>query len=123
MPKFGSRSRKALGTAHPDLQRLFNEVIKEFDCAVLCGHRGRFEQEQAFEAGTSKLQWPKSKHNKTPSLAVDCVPFPIDWKDRERLNAFAVFVKDAAKRLGIKVRWGGDWKTFFDGPHWELLGE
>jgi hypothetical protein len=121
MPKFGSRSRKELKSAHPDLQRLFNEVIKEFDCAVLCGHRGRADQDKAFQGGFSKVRWPNSKHNKTPSLACDVMPHPLDWKDRERLNAFAVVVKDVAKRLGIKIRWGGDFKTFFDGPHWELI--
>jgi peptidoglycan L-alanyl-D-glutamate endopeptidase CwlK len=120
MPEFGKRSRKELATAHPDLQRLFNEVIKQFDCSVICGHRGKADQEKAFLDGFSKVRWPKSKHNKTPSMAVDVVPYPIDWNDEKRFYALADVVKEEAKRLKVKAKWGGDWKTFKDLPHWEL---
>jgi len=44
MPAFGERSRNNLKTCHEDLQKLFNEVIKHFDCSVICGHRGQEEQ-------------------------------------------------------------------------------
>jgi peptidoglycan L-alanyl-D-glutamate endopeptidase CwlK len=29
-------------------------------------------------------------------------------------------MKDAAEQLGIQLEWGGDWKTFKDGPHFQL---
>ena len=29
-------------------------------------------------------------------------------------------VKQAAAELGIPIEWGGDWRTFKDGPHWQL---
>jgi peptidoglycan L-alanyl-D-glutamate endopeptidase CwlK len=32
----------------------------------------------------------------------------------------AANVKAAAKKLGIRITWGGDWKSFKDGPHFEL---
>ena len=44
MPKFGNRSKQRLETCHEDLQEIFNEVIKYFDCSVLCGHRGEEDQ-------------------------------------------------------------------------------
>lgn len=65
MPKFGTRSRSNLETCHENLQKLFNEVIKHYDCSVICGHRGQQEQDQAFHDGRSKLKFPQSKHNKT----------------------------------------------------------
>jgi peptidoglycan LD-endopeptidase CwlK len=30
-------------------------------------------------------------------------------------------MKQAAKELGVSIRWGGDFKSFFDGPHFELV--
>lgn len=120
MPEFGKTSRARLETCHPDLQRLFNEVIKEMDCSIICGHRGKVDQDEAFRLGNSKVTWPRSKHNSTPSNAVDAVPYPIDWKNFDRFNQMAVIVKRKAEELGIKIVWGGDWKTFKDLPHWEL---
>lgn len=32
----------------------------------------------------------------------------------------AKYIKRAAEELGIEVEWGGDWKRFPDGPHWQL---
>lgn len=127
MPKFGKRSRKELATAHPDLQRLFNEVIKEYDCAVICGHRGRADQDKAFAEGKSQRKWPNSKHNKIPSLAVDVAPYDSDtkkilWNDHTRFKELAAVVKDTANRLGIKVKCGIDWKKFPDAPHYQLPG-
>lgn len=122
MPKFGKRSKKELATAHPDLQRLFNEVIKEYDCAVICGHRDHAAQDKAFADGYSLVKWPNSKHNKVPSLAVDVVPYPIDWNDHARFMSFASNVKKVAKRLKINVEWGGDWKKFVDLPHYQVQG-
>lgn len=71
--------------------------------------------------GKSKAKWPRSKHNTIPSKAVDVMPYPIDWNDLERLSKFSELVKKTAKRMNIKIRWGGNFKSFFDGPHWELV--
>ena len=128
MPKFGSSSRKQLSTCHEDLQALFEEVVKYFDCSVLEGHRGEEKQNEAFRKGNSKLQFPKGRHNASPSYAVDVVPYPIDWDDRERMSYFAGFVKGIASQMGIPIRWGGDWNSdnnlkdnkFDDLPHFEL---
>lgn len=128
MPSYSSRSRGKLQECHPDLQDLFNEVIKHFDCAILTGHRSKEKQNDAFAKGLSKLKYPQSKHNKTPSLAVDVAPYPIDWGDKERFYYFAGVVKGIATQMGIDIRWGGDWdsdtqvhdQTFMDLPHFEL---
>ncbi len=129
MPRFGRTSQRHLDEAHPDLQRVFNIVIGHFDCSVIEGHRPQDEQNKAFHAGRSKLKWPESRHNQHPSLAVDAVPYPVDWEDRERFYYFAGFVVAVAATLGITVRWGGDWdrdtqvhdQSFFDLPHFELV--
>ncbi|UZJ37345.1 M15 family metallopeptidase [Prosthecochloris sp. SCSIO W1103] len=137
MPRFSALSNERLGECDFRLQRLFREVIRHFDCVVLCGHRNRAEQERAFSEGTSKVGWPKSKHNKYPSHAVDVAPYdmppvgPVNWQDRERMTFFAGFVLATAKQLGINIRWGGDWdrdtqvrdNRFDDLVHYELVEE
>ena len=128
MPKFGKTSKRRLETCEKDLQDLFNEVVKYFDCSVLVGYRGRNEQDNAYESGHSKVKWPNGKHNKKPSFAVDVAPYPVDWEDRERIIYFGGFVKGCAFRMGISLRWGGDWdndtqlsdNNFDDLVHFEL---
>lgn len=121
MPKFGKRSKRELATAHPDLQRLFNEVIKIYDCSVICGHRGKEDQDLAYRSGKSNAKWPKSNHNKTPALAVDCVSYPVDWSNVNEFYQLAGVVKAVAFQLGIKIKWGGDFKGAWDKPHFELV--
>ena len=128
MPSFSIRSQERLNTCVEPLQALLNEVVKEFDCTILCGHRGQEEQNEAFRQGHSKVQWPNGKHNTIPSKAVDVTPYPIDWNDRERMTYFAGYVKGVAQSMGIKIRWGGDWDSdtevadngFDDLPHFEI---
>lgn len=119
MNKFSKRSLECLSTCHPDLVRLANAVLEETDFAVIKGHRGEKEQNAAFDNGFSQLFWPNSMHNKMPSLAMDIVPTPVDWKDIERFEALGEIVLRKAKELGIRVKWGKDFKIV-DYPHWEL---
>jgi|TARA_Y100000310_G_scaffold265794_1_gene277018 peptidoglycan L-alanyl-D-glutamate endopeptidase CwlK len=128
MPRFGKRSKKRLATCDDRLQDLFKEVIKYFDCTVIQGHRGEAEQNQAYDAGRSKLRYPDGKHNADPSKAVDVAPYPIDWSDRDRFHYFGGFVLGIASQMGLKIRWGGDWdrdtevkdNRFDDLPHFEI---
>jgi len=130
MPQFGTLSRTRLATAHLDLQRLFEEVVKHYDCTVITGFRPKDEQDRAVADGLSKTPWPQSKHNRQPSLAVDVAPYPIDWKDTKRFYHFGGYVTGVAEKMGIPIRWGGDWdsdndlndQTFMDLVHFELRG-
>lgn len=129
MPSFSQESLDKLNTCHPDLQIILNEVIKHFDCKVLCGHRNKQEQDKAYRNGFSKVRWPNSKHNTTPSMAVDVAPYVVDYNDRERITYFAGYVMAIALSLGINLRWGGDWdmdtqvndNAFDDLVHFELV--
>ncbi len=133
MPKLGTRSKNNLATAHPDLQRLFSEVIKNYDCAIICGYRNQTDQDKAYHEGRSKIKFPNGKHNKQPSMAVDVVPWfknkpNIRWNDSKKFYHFAGYVQGIADDLGVNIRWGGNWdgddelfdQTFFDLPHFEL---
>ena len=74
MPVFGKRSLQKLETCDPRLQEICKEAIKVMDFTVLCGHRAEDEQNRVYNEGKSKLQWPKSKHNSKPSIAIDLAP-------------------------------------------------
>jgi len=144
MPSFSSSSRQKLGTCDSRLQRLFSAVVEEFDCTIIQGNRSKEEQDEYF-FGTpqrSKVQWPNSKHNNSPSLAVDVAPYVkgrgIPWpqrgsstyfKDLALFYYFAGYVMATAKEMGINLRFGGDWdrdydlsdQTFDDLPHFEIV--
>lgn len=133
MPYFSQRSFDRLRTCHPDLQRLFEDVIKDFDCIILEGHRDKERQDALLKVGKSQLAWPESKHNATPSLAVDVGPFEesiknVPWNHKEKFYYFGGFVLGVAFKLGIKIRWGGDWdrdhdlrdQKFMDLVHFEI---
>ena len=128
MPKFGRKSKERLSTCDIRLQEVFNEVINHIDCTVLEGHRGEERQNRFVDEGKSKVRFPNGRHNSMPSNAVDITPYPVDWNDRERQTLFAGFVLGVANRMGINLRWGGDWdqdwevkdNTFDDFPHFEL---
>ena len=122
MPTFGPASEAQLGTAHQDLQRLFREVVRHFDCKVLEGHRGQEAQDRAFREGRSKLKWPNGNHNAFPSRAVDVAPFPVDWADVKRFHFFAGFVLGLAQSMGLKISWGGAWSDLLDGDRGDLNG-
>lgn len=133
MPSFSNLSKQRLEQCHPDLQRVLNEAIKRVDFTVLCGHRDKEEQEEAYATGKSRLRWPNSKHNSLPSTAVDIAPWfqdvKIDWNDTAAFARLVGYIERVADELGVKIRWGGDWngnfrtkdERFIDMPHIELV--
>ncbi len=141
MPTFSATSLKKLESCHPDLRRVFMEVIRHVDCTIIVGHRGEADQNAAYASGTSTKVWPYSMHNRVPSLAVDAAPYPIDWGNTgtptqrasaiARFRMFSGFVLGVAAGMGIKLRSGGDWdmdfdlsdQKFVDLPHFELVNE
>jgi peptidoglycan L-alanyl-D-glutamate endopeptidase CwlK len=128
MPAFSTKSLARLETCHPSLQRVAKMAIVRYDFVVLCGHRSKAEQEDAYERGMSKLRWPASKHNQAPSLAMDLAPYPIDWRDVKAFHDLARIILEEAAKIDVKLRWGGDWngngrqdEKFIDMPHFELV--
>ena len=134
--EFGERSRKNLDTCKLPLQWLFDEVINHIDCSILIGERGEEAQEEAFHRGASTKHWPESNHNLNKEekasgkkvCALDAAPYPIDWENKKRFYYFAGIVKGISIRMGINIRWGGDWdedndlddQTLMDLVHFEL---
>ena len=114
-------SRQKLQTCHSDLIKLIEAVAETEKCAVICGFRGRYEQEKAYYTGKSKAKWGQSKHNLKPSHAVDVVPVPLNWEDIPAFEKLGEKIMAKAKELGINIRWGRDFTNLKDYPHFELM--
>lgn len=136
MNRFSAQSKERLESCHIDLQELFTEVLRYYDCSIIEGHRSRERQAELYNKGLSKVT--ESKHNQSPSLAVDVAPYllgGIHWEDIPSFYQFAGAVLVIAQQLleagkiSHRVRWGGDWnsdrlsldETFQDCVHFELL--
>lgn len=125
VPKFSQLSFSKLSTCHLDLQTLFYEVIKYFDCSIIEGYRNQKDQEKAFNGGYSKLHWPYGKHNSQPSMAVDVTPYPVNLLNDKLALFFGGYVMGIAQKLKDEgkmthsVRWGGSWSGLgeLNAPH------
>lgn len=122
--KLSARSRKTLLGVHPDLVRVVERAIEitDVDFVVLEGVRARARQQVLFNSGASTTM--NSRHipgedglGKAVDLGAWVGTVRWDWPLYYRI---AEAMKAAAKELGVSIIWGGDWKTFKDGPHFEL---
>ena len=116
----GSRSLMRLEGVHPDLVRVVKKAaaLSDLDFTVLEGLRTVERQTQLVKQGASKTM--NSRH--ITGHAVDIAPMiggKISW-DWPLYHRLAKVVKAAAADENVSITWGGDWRTFKDGPHWEL---
>lgn len=124
-------------------------TITEVDFGVVQGGRTLDEQkrlygkgrtaDQCLRAGVpaayarpaeSKVTWTlKSNHLVDftgQGNAVDLAPYvrgKLEWDNDGRLGLWppiAEAMKHAAALEGVSIRWGGDWQTTVDRPHFEL---
>ncbi|MDX0455496.1 M15 family peptidase [Sinorhizobium medicae] len=109
-----------LAGVHTDLVKVVKRAIEltPVDFTVLEGVRTLATQKAYVARGSSKTM--RSRH--LTGHAVDLVPI-VDGKpswDWKVYHQIAPAIKQAAKELGVALEWGGDWKSFPDGPHWQL---
>ena len=117
---YSLKSQDRLNTCHVDLIRLFNEAIKYRDIKIICGRRGKTAQDKAFKSGNSMVEYPNSKHNRTPSRAVDATPNPLNWKNIDEFKRLGNFILGLAAGMDIDIEWGGDWG--WDFAHYQIKG-
>lgn len=121
-------SQERLKGVHPDLVRVMHKALQEapFPFRVIDGLRTVTRQKELVRIGASKTM--RSRH--LTGHAVDIVPL-VDLDRDGKLETEELFnwplirqlapvVKAAATDLDVALEWGGDWKTFKDGPHWQL---
>lgn len=115
------RSENNLKGVDPKLVSVVRKAITltPVDFVVIEGLRTLERQKELFAKGASKTL----KSNHLIGRAVDVaalVDGKITWEEKYYRQISTAF-KQAAKDLGISIRWGGDFKGFFDSPHFELL--
>ena len=122
MFKLSQKSLDRLSGVHPDLVAVVKRAIEitEVDFAVLEGVRSLARQEQLFKAGGSTTM--RSRHLTGHAVDLGAYVGQIRW-DWPLYDKIALAMKAAAIELQIAIEWGGDWRTFKDGPHFQLTWE
>lgn len=121
-----TRSEKNLTGVHPDLQRIIRAALDAHHCHFIVteGLRTLERQRKLVASGASKTL--RSRH--LTGHAVDVVAsLDMDGDGKEEIRwdfplftDFAKTVKSQAAALSLPIEWGGDWRTFKDGPHFQL---
>ena len=113
----GKRSLQNLSGVHPDLVDVVKLAISKSDqdFTVIEGIRNINRQRELVKTGKSTTM--NSRH--LTGHAVDIAPWPISW-EWEEFYPIADAMKTAAEELEVDLEWGGDWKSFPDGPHYQL---
>lgn len=122
------KSETKLKKVHPDLIRVVRRTArlikdKSFGFIITCGVRTLEEQKKLLKQGATRTL--NSRHIPGKDGYAKAVDFAVtldgkvrwDWPLYQRLSGI---VKEAAKQENVSITWGGDWKTFKDGPHFEL---
>lgn len=150
MATLGKNSLKIMQGLHPDLIRLIEASIIDtpVDFSITSGTRTTKEQQALYAQGrttkgsiVTEKDGIKKKSNHQPHVdgfghAFDFCPYingALAWNNTSAFIAIALHIKDKAKCLSIKVRWGADWdmdgvtkaqgdkdENFVDLPHIEL---
>jgi peptidoglycan L-alanyl-D-glutamate endopeptidase CwlK len=124
--QFSARDLQRLEGVHPDLVRVVRRAaaITEMPFTVLEGLRTRERQAELLRKGATRTL--RSRH--LTGHAVDLAPLndidgdgdlDVSWR-WPHYFALERFVKSAAVLEGVQIEWGGDWREFKDGPHWQL---
>lgn len=119
------KSLTKLEGAHPDLVKVIKRAaaLSPIDFTVLEVLRTPARQRELVAKGASKTM--KSRHlpgADGKSRAVDIAPMDggqISWA-WPMYHRLAPIIEQAAKEVGVPIEWGGRWRTFKDGPHWQL---
>lgn len=151
MPNFSKTSQNNLDSCHKDLRTLCDYMIQHYDFSVVFGHRSMSIQNALFlkgrrlipgEVGDRRDHYQivdinrvvtyrgfekASKHNTSPSLAIDIIPWPSGWSSEKKIYELAGFAKASyvyLKEYGLiksEFRFGSDWKNPADPAHIEIV--
>ena len=126
--KLNSTSYSRLRGVHPDLVRVVMRCAEDWTekgtgFIVTCGVRTMEEQKLLKAKGASKTL--RSRHLRAANGYAHAVDLACSVKDQVRwdwplYDKLAKRMKAAAKKEKVPLEWGGDWKTFKDGPHFQL---
>ena len=118
-----------LKKVHPDLARIIRRAAADWShdgqvFFITCSLRTLDEQKALVARGASKTLRSRHLPGRMTGLshAIDLavkVDGKLSW-DWPLYSQLAKAVKAAAKAENLSIEWGGDWRTFKDGPHYQL---
>ncbi len=118
-----------LTQVHSDLARVIRRAAAQWDHTdktffITCSVRTLEQQKKLLAAGATKTMRSRHLPGATNHLshAVDLaikIDGELKW-DWPLYADLATHIKAAAATEKVKIEWGGDWKTFRDGPHYQL---
>lgn len=114
------RDRKRLAGVDPRLVRLMEAAAEDGRISFIIteGRRSRERQAALVRQGASTTMSSRHLDGRAVDVAI-LEDGKVTWKF-DRYRELADIVKDLARQLGIQVQWGGDWKHFKDGPHFQV---
>lgn len=120
-----ARSLARLSGVHSDLQAVAKRALElsPFDFGITSGKRTKEEQNALFKKGASQLDGYSKKSRHQTGHALDFVVYDENGKVTWGFSYYEQVswaFKQAARELGVAIVWGGDWRSFKDGPHIEL---
>lgn len=128
MYQLGKRSRSRLEGVHPDLVAVVEKAIQITEQDFSVGEGLRTLERQKVLVAEGKSTTLNSRH--LTGHAVDLLPYPFhgdvdedgipNIEDWDQYYPIADAMKLSASKLDVDLEWGGDWRTFKDGPHFEL---
>lgn len=123
--ELSARSLKNLVGVHPDLVAVVKLAAEraQLEFIVTEGVRTQARQQSLYDAGASKTLNSRhipgaDKFGKAVDLAA-VVDGEVRW-DWPLYAKLAEQMRDAALDARVSITWGGEWKSFPDGPHFEL---
>lgn len=123
-------SERRLNEVDERLQKVIRLALSRYPANVQISEGKRTLEQQKKNLAKGVSQTLKSKHldpdgnGPLKPTAVDVAIIKPNGKYSgvfEDYKKFAQVVKQCADELHISIRWGGDWTTLRDGPHFELI--
>jgi hypothetical protein len=123
--KFSKNSLERLETCEEDLQRLAHKALEytPYDFGIAEGVRTKERQMELYKSGdTTTMSSRHFANARGKSEALDIAVYVNGKysKDIGHYRKVAQAFFRAAIELGIQIEWGGLWRTFVDGPHYQL---
>lgn len=109
MYKYGKRSKSNMEGIDKRLKEVLNHLIKIMDVTIIEGKRSTKTQQEYFSKGKSKLDGVNKKSQHQLGKAVDLVPYPVDWNNRDGMYYMGGMLRGIGHMLGYNLRYGGDW--------------
>ncbi len=116
-----ARDRQRLVGVHADLVRVLERAARDGSILwrVTEGIRSMDRQAQLAAAGASRTMRSRHLTGHAVDLAVEDGRGGVVW-DRASYELLAADILAAGKVEGVPVEWGGHFRGFFDGPHFQL---